>query len=64
MEEEQLSTIFDKYEQVGKKDPKRGKGTGLGLSIAKGIVAAHGGDLSVRSTPGRGTMFYFSLPKV
>jgi len=63
MEEDQLSTIFDKYKQVGMKDSKRGKGTGLGLSIARGIVAAHGGELSVRSTPGKGTMFYFSLPK-
>ncbi len=39
-----------------------GKGTGLGLSIAYGIVADHGGDLSVESTPGKGTEFRMMLP--
>jgi signal transduction histidine kinase len=37
-------------------------GTGLGLSIARGIVEAHGGRFSVRSTPGEGTTFSFTLP--
>jgi two-component system, OmpR family, sensor histidine kinase KdpD len=37
-------------------------GTGLGLAIAKTIVEAHGGRLGAISTPGKGSMFYFSLP--
>lgn len=37
-------------------------GTGLGLSIARGIVEAHGGQLGVRSGPGSGTEFAFTLP--
>jgi two-component system sensor histidine kinase KdpD len=37
-------------------------GTGLGLAIAKTIVEAHGGRLGSISTPGKGSMFYFSLP--
>ncbi len=37
-------------------------GAGLGLWIAKGLVEAHGGTLSVESTPGSGTRFELSLP--
>jgi FixJ family two-component response regulator/signal transduction histidine kinase len=38
------------------------KGMGLGLSISHTIAAAHGGRLSVQSTPGRGTTFRLELP--
>ncbi|MEM2160847.1 MAG: ATP-binding protein, partial [Candidatus Nitrosotenuis sp.] len=38
-------------------------GSGLGLSICKGIVEAHGGKISLQSTPGSGTTVTFSLPK-
>jgi signal transduction histidine kinase len=37
-------------------------GTGLGLFIAQGIVRAHGGRLGVRSEPGRGATFFFTIP--
>ena len=39
-----------------------GEGTGLGLSIAYGIVQEHGGWITVRSQPGRGTTFGVFLP--
>jgi signal transduction histidine kinase len=39
-----------------------GKGTGLGLSITYSTIKAVGGDISVRSTIGKGTQFNIFLP--
>jgi nitrogen-specific signal transduction histidine kinase/CheY-like chemotaxis protein len=41
---------------------KNGSGTGLGLAVAHKIVAGHGGEIFVESTPGRGTVFHVFLP--
>ncbi|OGL74597.1 hypothetical protein A3C96_02090 [Candidatus Uhrbacteria bacterium RIFCSPHIGHO2_02_FULL_60_10] len=53
--------LFHRFSQVGNGEEK-GKGTGLGLYIAKGIVEAHGGEIAVQSTPGKGSEFSFTLP--
>jgi signal transduction histidine kinase len=37
-------------------------GSGLGLAIARGVAVAHGGSLTVQSTPGAGSRFTFRLP--
>jgi two-component system NtrC family sensor kinase len=55
---EHLTKIFDPFFTT--KDPQ--KGTGLGLAISYGIIQKHQGDITVESTPGRGTTFIIKLP--
>jgi len=58
---ENLSRIFDRFWQVV---PREGRlGAGLGLAITKGIVEAHGGRIWAESTPGKGSTFFFTIPK-
>lgn len=52
--------IFDRYWHARR--TSRTPGTGLGLAIARGIVDAHGGQLSVTSVPGEGSTFSFTIP--
>ncbi|UYZ61558.1 ATP-binding protein [Hymenobacter weizhouensis] len=54
--------IFKLFKRLHAQD-KYGGGTGAGLAIAKKMVEKHGGSLWVKSTPGQGTTFYFTLPK-
>lgn len=54
--------VFDKFYR-GKAERYRVQGTGMGLAIAKTIIEAHGGSIGVVSQLGRGSVFYFSLPR-
>ncbi len=58
---EHLPHVFDRFYRVDKGRAERG--TGLGLAIAWQITQAHGGALTVDSTPGVGTTFTVFLPK-
>lgn len=63
MDKETADQIFTRFYRADKARTQQGaKGYGLGLSIAKKIVDAHGGKVSVESTPDVGTTFYVELP--
>ena len=53
--------LFERFSRADRSRARKTGGTGLGLSIARAIVDAHGGSLSVRSTPGD-TTFEVRLP--
>ena len=54
--------IFDKFYRVCDPMQHETKGSGLGLSLVQHIVNAHGGEICVESTPGKGSKFTVTLP--
>lgn len=54
--------VFERFYRVDKARSREQGGTGLGLSIVKHILALHGGEVSLRSTPGEGSVFRLDLP--
>jgi len=61
--EDKLHRIFDRFFQVDGTTTRRFGGTGLGLAITKQIVETHGGEVGVESELGKGSTFYFTIPK-
>jgi signal transduction histidine kinase/CheY-like chemotaxis protein/HAMP domain-containing protein len=62
MSDEDLSYIFEEFRQIDGTSARHYEGTGLGLAIAYKTAKILGGDLSVKSVPGKGSIFILTLP--
>jgi signal transduction histidine kinase len=58
------SAIFDKFVQVDASRARAHEGTGLGLALCRQLVKVQGGHIEVRSTPGNGATFSFTMPLI
>ncbi|MBL8628760.1 MAG: response regulator [Rhodospirillaceae bacterium] len=61
---EELARLFQPFVQADSSTTRKYGGSGLGLVISQSLVQAMGGELTVVSTPGRGSTFSFTLPLV
>lgn len=62
MTAEQAQRVFERFYRADAARNRASGGTGLGLAIVAGLVAAHGGTVSVRTAPGQGADFQVKLP--
>ncbi|MFC5830279.1 sensor histidine kinase [Nonomuraea insulae] len=62
MEVEEASRVFDRFYRTDGSRARATGGAGLGLAIVRSIVAAHGGRVELRTSPGKGASFHVRLP--
>jgi PAS domain S-box-containing protein len=63
MTSEQVDKLFDEYTRFNTDANRKTQGTGLGMSIAKSLVKIMGGEISVESRLGKGSLFIVKLPQ-
>ena len=59
---EDQERIFSRFYRVDGKLSRKTQGAGLGLYLSKAVIDAHDGHIGVKSQPGHGSTFYFTLP--
>lgn len=64
IKENDYDRIFERFIQVDGSSSREFSGTGLGLSLTKELVELHGGQIFVKSEPGKGSRFWFDLPLI
>ena len=60
---ENIGKIFDKFFQIDATTTRKYNGSGVGLTISKNIIEKHGGKIWVESELGKGTTFFFTIPR-
>jgi signal transduction histidine kinase len=64
MTPEQMSKLFQEFSQASSTTASKYGGTGLGLAISRRFCQMMGGDITVKSEPGRGSTFTIRLPRI
>ena len=64
IKKEATRKLFDMEESYSTPGTNDEKGTGLGLILCKEFVEKHGGEIRVESEPGKGSRFYFNIPRI
>jgi PAS domain S-box-containing protein len=59
-----ISRLFVEFQQLDTGSSKQYPGTGLGLALTKRIIEAQGGRVGLSSTPGKGSVFHATLPRI
>ncbi|WML34744.1 PAS domain-containing sensor histidine kinase [Clostridium sp. OS1-26] len=64
IDDDDFDRIFDRFSSVNKYFTRNSEGCGLGLFLTKSLVELHGGNISVKSSIGKGSKFTFNIPLI
>ncbi|MBX3138329.1 hypothetical protein KF707_19020, partial [Candidatus Obscuribacterales bacterium] len=62
--EEQIETMFERFQQINLPGMEQGTWLGLGLALSRAIIEQHGGEVGLSVDKGAGSKFWMQLPKI